>query len=272
MKPAFGGRIICLRRRNQKIAAGGRRELSRRRPSMKKRNQLLRQLLILFLVVLAAAPLIRRVKEGFQGGAEPSWCILLTSCAKRPASSEEENAARIEMHRTVIRAWLDQTKLPIYIVDSSAYPYDEFKDTRLKVISFDLKEKDRESSTRTEATSILHALQNSDIKNHTHILKVTCKYFLEGIETRLAEQSPTCHLYLQYTHSETGQNTELLGFKSSVGEKLFQRIRENNRTIEYYLGSDINKDPDNRYSICRFPPFKNLYTYPRGNGSVLTRL
>ncbi len=239
---------------------------------MKKRNQLLRQLLILFLVVLAAAPLIRRVKEGFQGGAEPSWCILLTSCAKRPASSEEENAARIEMHRTVIRAWLDQTKLPIYIVDSSAYPYDEFKDTRLKVISFDLKEKDRESSTRTEATSILHALQNSDIKNHTHILKVTCKYFLEGIETRLAEQSPTCHLYLQYTHSETGQNTELLGFKSSVGEKLFQRIRENNRTIEYYLGSDINKDPDNRYSICRFPPFKNLYTYPRGNGSVLTRL
>jgi hypothetical protein len=239
---------------------------------MKKRNQLLRQLLILFLVIVVLHATMRRVKESFEDGAEPTWCILLTSCAKRPADSQEEGARRLEMHRTVIRTWLDRTKLPIYIVDSSAYPYNEFKDTRLKVISFNMKGDEMGSSTRSEAKSILYALDNSDIKTYSHILKVTCKYFLEDIETRLAEQSPKCDIYLQYSHSKGGQNTELFGFKSSIGEKVFKGVYDSVMNFEPYLATRINRGEGDHYSLCRFPVFNNIFNYPRANGSVLTRL
>jgi hypothetical protein len=239
---------------------------------MKKRNQLLRQLLILFLVIVVLHATMRRVKESFEDGAEPTWCILLTSCAKRPTDSQEEAERRITSHTNVIRSWLEKTNLPIFIVDSSAYPYDEFKDTRLKVIAFDMKGNNMGSSTKSEAKSVLHAIESSDIQPYTHILKVTCKYFLTDIEKRLTEQSPNCDIYLQYSHTSTGQNTELIGFKKSVGKKLFERIFDSGMIVETYLGSHINKDPDNHYSICRFPPFENIFKYERGNGSVLTRL
>ena len=239
---------------------------------MKKRNQLLRQLLILFLVIVVLHATMRRVKESFEDGAEPTWCILLTSCAKRPADSQEEGDRRVEMHSTVIRSWLERTKLPIYIVDSSAYPYNEFKHTRLKVISFDMKGDEMGSSTRSEAKSILYALEKSDIKTYSHILKVTCKYFLEDIETRLAEQSHKCDIYLQYSHSSTGQNTELFGFKSSIGEKVFKALYDSVMNFEPYLATRINRGEGDHYSLCRFPVFKNIFNYPRANGSVLTRL
>lgn len=222
--------------------------------------------MILLFFFFIATLLNIKSKDGFSDKGSHDWCILLTCCTRRERDSPADTERRIDMHTTVIRDWLEKTSLPIYIIESAGYPFDEFRGTRLKVISFK-QDKETTCSTQMESDSILYALRHSDIMSYRNILKVTCKYFLEGIEQRLQEQDPSCELYLQASHNDTSQNSELLGFKSSIAEKLFTSIRYAGKIIEYSL-----LDEKAKYSFCRFPVFKNIYKFPRGNGSVLDEL
>ena len=104
------------------------------------------------------------------------FAILLTSCVR----NNNQDDLKMSYYLKAIDSWLNNTNLPIFIVESSGYTFPEFKNTRLNVCSFDLQ--NEPSSSQYEAKSILFAMGQfkEDLKEYTHILKVTARYYIDS--------------------------------------------------------------------------------------------
>ena len=129
------------------------------------------------------------------------WIVLLTTCVSPSVYgdiSEEVKNKRKENYEKSIRSWITKTKMPIFVVESSGYNFEnlqnEFSYTnRLFVYTFESKEKFTNSSI-AEYKSLVYALkkmkETDEYKNCKYILKVTGKYFFGNIEKYLQNVIP----------------------------------------------------------------------------------
>jgi len=202
------------------------------------------------------------------------WIVLLTMCVKpnQQDRKQDENIAdvvnyRKELYTKVINNWLTYTDLPIFVVESSNYKFDEIKHHRLTVFAFEGEP--LPNSTVAEAKSILYALDK--LKNYniyyTHILKVTGKYYLNHINQILSSLPNDYDVYTQqhvYEHDELGQiNTEYYGIKKNL-------YHEFANTCGYNMESHMYRFCKNK-KVMKFPQtFSN--NVKRNDGKVITNL
>lgn len=191
-------------------------------------------IILLFLIFLL---LFLCNNENFTNTNE--WIILLTMCVEPNQQDRNINedikdviAYRKKLYTDVINRWLDNTKYLIYVVESSGYKFDDIKNNRLTVFSF--KGDSERNSSIAEAKSILYALEQLKkySNNYTHILKVTGKYYLYGIENILYFLPDDYDIYIQQHNNIRHQNTEYYGIKK---ELFFEFANTCTTTMEHHL-------------------------------------
>ena len=151
------------------------------------------------------------------------WIILLTT-----AVNNDEN--RKKTYIDSITKWLNNTPFYIFVVESSNYPFNEFKDNdRFYCYTFSFNEK-YSSTSQYEARSILNILDNikdnPKFINCKYILKVTGRYYLNGIENTLKNINDDKDLYLQIYRTEKEQNSEYFGIKKELFNELCNQIKD----------------------------------------------
>lgn len=209
--------------------------------------------------------------EGFESGMEltyPSWCILLTTCVNRQKDTLDNYTKRIDMYRNTIARWLE-TGLPIFVIDSSDYTFDEFKDTSLIVTHFMCEEYD--SSSIAEATSILYCLENCpEIKKYRNILKVTGRYSFSIPEKILSKIGNDSDLYIQniVNNKIKWQNSEVFGFNRNIAKEIFQPIIDDRLLMENRLWTVSHSG---KYNVLILPSMPNTRQIRRGGDNALLK-
>ena len=158
------------------------------------------------------------------------YAILLTSCVT-PFNSKNEIDInyRRELYTLQIKRWLSDTNLPIYVVESSGYTFPDIQHERLKIFSFRM-DSGKASSSQYEAISIQYALshmkQLPEYESYTHIMKVTCRYFLDGIEKVLYEVEQGCDAYLQkhFNPSISWNNSEYFILRKEMMDEFSKKV------------------------------------------------
>jgi hypothetical protein len=207
-------------------------------------------------------------KENFTNNSE--WVVILTTCVTPLAytKTDEEIKERKEGYEHSINRWMNETNLPIYVVESSGYGFDDlvekYKDTgRFFVYTFTPDKSVIISASVGECDSLVFCLKKmkeTDIyQKSKYVLKVTGKYFLKGVEDILKNVPKDKDLFLQkFRHNNDGgfQNSEYFGMKkenfeyfiqnnkitplSSMEKNLFDYSNINNNwtTIGYFPNDD----------------------------------
>ena len=226
-------------------------------------------IILIIIILIIIYLLVMQKNELFNNTNKNKWIVLLTACVNPKQidkSNENDNIIinyRINLYSNVIYKWLNYTNLPIYVIESSGYNFNHISHERLKVISF--IDEPKENSSIAEASSILHALNNIKEENYTHILKVTCKYYLNDIENILNELPDGYDMYTQQRKYEEEEmhNTEYYGIKKELMYD-FATVGENLMETQMHFFRQDKKTMD-------FPvQFANYI--PRNNGQVLDPL
>jgi len=146
-------------------------------------------------------------------------CVKPNQLDRNPNENIDEVVEyRKKLYTSVINRWLTYTNFKIYVVESSNYSFNEINHERLTVFAFDGEP--LPNSSLAEKNSILYALDK--LKNYdddyTHILKVTGKYFLDGIVNTLDNLPDDYDLYTQQHihHDVRMTNTEYYGIKKDL--------------------------------------------------------
>jgi len=176
------------------------------------------------------------------------WAVLLTTCVFPSNSTNTGNnnsEARKNLYVVQIQRWVDNTTLPIFVVDTSGYTFDEIpKSDRLYIMSYKTQHP-ISTSTEGEKIGLMYAMsqmsqmcQMSQISecNFTHILKVTGRYYLEGIENKLEKANTKEYdLFLQIHRNNEGrwQNSEYYGIRRDLMEDFITSIQ--GRLMEHCL-------------------------------------
>lgn len=146
-----------------------------------------------------------------------SWVVLLTMCFDRP--TVESVAEHTNIYRDVLDRWLTETGIHIFVVETSGYSLN-LVHPRLTYLTFDDTSRHTvTSSSVLEANALVFAAKEMQsyaaFKNASHVLKVTGRYFLEDIETKLhlLSKKPVKALYLQNHRNGkiSWQNSEYFG-------------------------------------------------------------
>lgn len=200
-----------------------------------------------------------------------NWCVLLTTTVRlHPIYQHGRNVPhqRLLWYLNVIEHWLRNTKLPIFVVESSGYSFDELRNRRLIVHSFAVDpERALKSSSQLEAESILRIVEQCKgvMSEFTHILKVTGRYYLENVSDLLARVPAGVDICLQHTHDPElkWQNSELFGFRRSLTCEIFKPVFEIG-LMEHHLFV-LAECYSRQY---RFPPIHNELMAARGGDGL----
>jgi hypothetical protein len=221
---------------------------------MKIKKQLFKLLCLSLIILLSSLIFLSlkpKTKENLTLNNE--WVVILTTCVTPTAFKDSNNMELLDSNKrkmeyeNAIRKWMNETNLPIFVVENSGYTFnnliEEFKDTnRLFVYSFN-DTTDPTDSSIGEINTLKYCLEKmketEEYKNCKYILKVTGKYFLKGIEKALEEAPKDKDLYLQ-KHRDINrrfQHTEYFGMKKNILNDFIEKnmITLNNVSIENYL-------------------------------------
>jgi hypothetical protein len=216
-------------------------------------------LLIVFVVVL----FLYKIKEPFNTNQE-KWVVLLTVTVTPKSATQDESESRKRNYITQINRWINETKLPIFVIENSGYTFDEIpKSDRFHVISFNL-EKSISSSSEGEKLSIEYALkemqQYQEFQKCSYILKVTSRYYLNGIENTLNSLTNEQDLYLQIHRIKDFQNSEYYGIKKELMSNFINTV--SNQLMEKAL-----YDYSLTHPFETIGPFENKI--PRGGDGIV---
>ena len=133
------------------------------------------------------------------------------------------------MYTKRIRWWLENSNLPIYVVDSNNKGFPELLDkynstNRLFIYYFDQnkyiidKNHKKNHQTKYELLSLKMAYEyyKEQWNEYSMIIKITGKYILPELENKLIKIPNNIDILLQYRHSKYWQNTELLGIANKT--------------------------------------------------------
>ena len=176
-----------------------------------------------------------------------------------------------EMYIKNIEDWA-KTGLDIYIVNSSPLPI-LFKHPKITYYHYDQKYPriplGSFGPSMAERDSILHAAKLMPLEKYGMIFKVTAKYFCPEFVSLLSSIPSDTDIVFQHQHNANHQNSELVGFTSSLFISCISKIHTHLWGFESMLYS-LSNDKD--YSIYRLPPLSILRKTPRSNGSILDHL
>ena len=168
-----------------------------------------------------------------------TYIVLLTTAVNSGNKhNKDEIDYRISLYTQQIRAWLINTSLHIFCIESTGYIF-EIYNPRFHQININLFEKSDSDTVYNSSTILelqsLHAFfkYNHDINidfKYTHIIKVTGRYYLEDIENKLKDYKDGLDVYLQkhVNHEIEWQNTEYYIMK----KELFNDFVSTNIAIE----------------------------------------
>lgn len=232
-------------------------------------------LLLLLLIIII---LYINNKKKIQSNKKNKWIVLLTMCVKQNKLEKKINSNeindmikyRIELYTEVINKWLTNTDLPIFVVESSNYNFKEIKHDRLKVFAF--QGEPLANSSIAEAKSILYALEKLKDYNgdYTHILKVTGKYYLDGITQTLSLLPNDYDIYIQQhiNYDLKHINTEYYGIKKDIYNDFANNCINNVIKME----PNMFKFRKNK-KVIEFPrTFCNSNNIKRDDGSIIKNL
>lgn len=187
------------------------------------------------------------------------YAILLTTYVGRDPS-------RVPMYMEKIRLYLDRTRAPICVVESSGSSFPIAHD-RLRQYSF--VGGAHSSSTHAEAESILRAFDSGMLDDYRRIIKITGKYFVPDIETSIPREAEV--VYQNRDDSSWKQPSEIFGFDAEHTRAIFEPILHGHRVMEDAL-QNVHERIGAR-SFAHFGPLRLEGTLvPRANGDVLRQL
>lgn len=172
--------------------------------------------------------------------AAPEWGVLLTMCFRRDSvKSEDEHEA---VYRGIIEKWLQHTGLPIFVIETSGFQLN-ITHERLWYFTFDDPHRKKVgSSSILEANALNRAMEEMNslpAANITHVLKVTGRYFLEGVEEQLSKhadlRSPVLLLQTHRNEDIKWQNSEYFGISLDALDLLSHRVLQSNKAMEENL-------------------------------------
>jgi len=224
--------------------------------------------LIWFIANNCIPPVFTNVDEPFDKSANVNeWAVLLTACVAPFNAKEDEIKYRTELYKTQIQKWLTETKLPIFVVESSNNTdiFKELNDPDNKLTYYTLLANDISSSSIGELNSLKYALENMKTNERyiksKYILKVTGRYFLNDIENAINKLQEGQDLYLQKHRTAEWQNSEYYGIKKDLFDE-FVNSYDNSLLMENNLYKfSLNK------KIDYFEPFNN--DIPRGGDKMI---
>lgn len=215
------------------------------------------------------------------------FAILLTTCVKPKYCNKSEIRQRKELYLRSIKCWLKNTKLDIYLVDSSNYDFHEINHKRFHMFSF----KNRGNNdphlgkSRGEVNSILKAYDYFKDewvnKGYKYMVKITGKYYLKGLEDWLSSNNKRIDLWIQHQRrlsviESIGSivynmvNTEIFICKLDKIVEIFKTKYSGNLIVERHMNLIIESG---RYKVSRLPPFKNVLKSKQANtGKILKYL
>ena len=187
-------------------------------------------------------------------------------------NDQDEIKFRTELYKTQIQKWLDNTKYHIFVVESSnnkdLISGINDPDGRLSYYFFSIDKKISSSSVG-EYESIKYALknmkENEEYKKCKYVLKVTGRYFLDGIENVINKVEKNKDMYLQIHRTGDYQNSEYFGMKKALLSDFIDFFNVNKLMEVNLYKFSIDKD------YVLFGPFKND-VQRGGDKIVLTQL
>jgi len=223
--------------------------------------------LIWFMANSCIHPTFTNVNESFDNSAKVNeWVVLLTTCVEPFNAKEDEIKYRTKLYKTQIQKWLNETKLPIFVVESSNNTdiFKELNDPDNKVTYYTLLANDTTSSSIGELKSLKYALENMK-KNERYIkskyiLKVTGRYFLNDIENAINKLQKGQDLYLQKHRTTDSQNSEYYGIKKDLFDEFINSYDKELSMENNLYNFSLNK------KIDFFEPFNN--DIPRGGDKI----
>jgi hypothetical protein len=173
--------------------------------------------------------------------AAPEWGVLLTMCFRRDSvKSEEEHEI---LYHGIIEKWLQHTDLPIFVIETSGFQLN-ITHERLWYFTFDDPHRKKVgSSSILEANALNRAMEEMNslpaAANITHVLKVTGRYFLEGVEEQISKhadlRSPVLLLQTHRNEDIKWQNSEYFGIRKDALDVLSYRVLQSNKAMEENL-------------------------------------
>ena len=176
------------------------------------------------------------------------FCVILTSTVyinpKKRFIFDTEAGSRLNTYLNSIKQWLDKTNFKIVVVENSGYKYPDLDDyiekykERFEIVSFKESEITDEtfdsvgaqavrlqedylytSKGTSEMFAIYYAYLNSKlIKTTDFIIKVTCRYFVKGLESFLLKSNIDDYLVLRQNSPD---NCEIVGVNINNFEDIF---------------------------------------------------
>lgn len=194
------------------------------------------------------------------------WIVLLTTSVSNIFNTIKDTHYRIHLYTLQILKWLQKTNYIIIVVESSGYNFPHINHERLHKFTFKFQSP-LPSSSQYEANSILYVLneiKDTEYYNEcSHILKVTGRYFLDGIENHLNSKPQDKDLYLQHHRNEKiqWQNSEYYGIRKNLFNDFLNSVKEIGLMENKLWEFSINK------SGCHIGYFKN--NIKRGGDNML---
>lgn len=221
---------------------------------------LLLELLLIISLFIVINYLLHKKNEHFNENPQIKWIVLLTTAV----NGDEK---RIKLYEEKINKWLNNTELPIYVVESSGYDFPNIKHKRFHLYTFNLiKYKDSTSSTLKEAESILYILDKikdePEYINADYILKVTGRYFLPNIEDELKKCNDNTKIYVQKHRYGKFQHTEYFGIEKNQMAEFMDKVINGDKIMEHIFYDFTENNP---YVFMN--QFKN--NVPRGGDGIV---
>ena len=153
------------------------------------------------------------------------WIVILTTCVNHINAKNENNVEkRKELYIKQIKKWLYQTDYFIVVVESSGYNFPDLVDNsmnKLAIFSFQQDTNNVSSSSVLEKKSLEFAMNRlynmPEYQDCNYILKVTGKYYLNGIEKELEKYNgKNIDVFLQTLGDEKTRNSEYFGMKKQL--------------------------------------------------------
>lgn len=232
-------------------------------------------ILLLYIVfkILLLYIVFKKTREGFE---EIKCAVLLTTCIKPAVESfQSDETTRKKQYEESITKWMDKTNLIVYVVESSNRGFPELEEkykhtNRLHIIKYDqTKVSCNHNSgvcrTYYEAYSMKYALEQ--MKYYDYILKVTGRYYLDGVEKDLNNilHGDMMDGYFQIHQRENHQNSEYFLLRKDLFITLTETILSNTdreTDIEHFLG-----EFKQNISHGTIGPYKN--NIPRGGDGIV---
>ena len=183
--------------------------------------------------------------------------------------------ARKSMYHDVIRWWMKNSTLDIYIIDSSNNVFDDDIEQSCKTHHFN--QADFTSCTTCSTTleflsydQALNVFGKEWENNYDYIIKLTCKYTLPTLEAILKEITDTSYdLFIQRIGSRSHTNCEIYIIKSTKIDLFINDLRSvtPHCSLEHRLHKNLSK-----YAFSRLKRMQNTSNYKRGCGNILRSL